>query len=924
MKKIILSVALMLCCGATIGAKDMTGCKVYINPGHGGYWNGGTIEQEVDANGNVTTARKGNDRFVATIPFPSESEGGFWESKSNLVKGLELQRLLKAAGCDVKMSRTTNTEADDKDLKVIGLEANDFLGTAAAANPANVAFISVHSNALGTNPGTNYFLNLYNMDADALGKNTAYMALGKSMATNSASYLMDNNITVWNPSAPKIWEDDKFLGYTLGVLRHLNVPGFLVEGSFHDYQPETHRLLNEDYCKLAAYNMYRYFCEYFGADKPTTGVIAGAVKHDQKVIKEKQFKNWVKGTHDRLYPINGAKVTLMNASGTTLKTYTTDQYYNGVYVFWDVTPGDYKVKIEADGFDTQTIDVTAVAAEITDQVTMIHDPNYVEPDPVLGVPNVFASALKSTMISAGKYKIEFTLNTAAEDVTVNVYSHDENATVLVKSVSYGAKEKGANSVELDLTSVSGTGLTWAVEATGPSTATTTPTNFIDVRESVVQFKGAAGVDIDNDTESDYFGRIYVANAIPGATDNRTVTDGIYILDAALTDVTGQGDVAYNGNAGWVDNAALSSCASPHRIALDQEGNLFIGDWSDNHSGVWMMNVAKPGDAFTSVFSGSRNGDGIVSNNGVNIHGSLSAIEVVGTGANRTLVTYDEDLEPTSLTVDGAGTGLSAASGSAVFSYNIGTLASAWTTAPTGKITNTTDIAYNCGQQAYLLRDDQVGGIWVSQRRYGGHECVPALVHYNKDGVADYKRAVWGGAGNLAVAINAEGNLLAVTDGTKIFLCDLSYDDNGVPVVERRVDAEFELDLETGNGYGLAFDAADNLYRASSSDLYLQGFAMPKENNSHETKAPSKYTLNGTGGSGIEDVTAGNVTVKTVGDELMITSSKAIETVAVYSMAGATVYSNAAVNAETLTVNTSSWANGVYLVKVENKVYKIVK
>ena len=918
MKKVILGCAVALCSIAAMSAGDMTGKKVYINPGHGGYWNGGTIEQEVDANGNVITPRKGNDRFVATIPFPTESEAGFWESKSNLVKGLELKRLLEAAGCEVKMSRTENREEDDKDLKSIGLEANEYLGTAAAANPANVAFISVHSNALGTNGGTNYFLNLYNMDADNLGKNTSYMALGKDMATNSASLLMDNEITVWNPTAPKIWEDDKFLGYTLGVLRHLNVPGFLVEGSFHDYQPETHRLLNDDYCKLAAYNMYRFFCEYFGTDKPTTGVIAGSVKDDQKVIKEKQYKNWVKGTHDRFYPINGATVTLMNANGSTLKTYTTDSYYNGVYVFWDVTPGDYKVKIEASGYESQTIDVTVKAADIADQVTLLHDPNYVEPEPVLGVPNVFASGLWSSALGSGKYSINFVLNTDAEDVSINVYKQDESAVVLIKSFACGAKSKGFNSVEIDLTGVDDQDLTWAVEATGPSTATTTPVNFIDTRVKTIQFKGAAGIEIDNDTESEYFGRIYVANAIPGATDNRTVTDGIYILDATLSDVTGQGDVAYNGNAGWVDNASLTSCASPHRIALDKDGNLFIGDWTDNHSGVWVMDTKNPSNAFTPVFSGSLNGDGVRSSNGVNIHGSISALDVVGEGENRVLVTYDEDLSPTSLTV--ADDGLSAASGAVLFSYNIGTLASAWTSAPSGVGANTTDIAYNCTQPGYIVRDDQVGGIWVAQRRYGGHSCVPALVHYNKDGVADFKRSVWGGSGNLAFAINAAGNLLASTDGSKIFLCDLSYDDNGVPSVTLR--SELEIDLETGNGYGLAFDAADNLYRASSSDLYLQAIAVPKENNSCEVKAPSKYKLNSS--TGIEDVAAEKTEVKAVGGELVITSTSPVNAVAVYSMAGAAVYANANVNAETLNVNMTSWANGVYLVKVDNKVYKIVK
>ncbi len=907
MKKVFLSLALAVLGTTAIGAADMTGKKVYINPGHGGYWNGGTIEQEVDANGNVVTPRKGNDRFVATIPYPTESEAGFWESKSNLVKGLELERLLKAAGAEVKMSRTQNREEDDKDLKSIGLEANDYLGAAAASNPNNVAFISIHSNALGSNGGVNYFLNLYNMDNDGLGKNATYMALGQSMATNSASLLMDNEITVWSPSAPKIWEDQKFLGYTLGVLRHLNVPGFLVEGSFHDYQPETHRLMNDDYCKLAAYNMYRYFCEYFQADKPKTGVIAGAVKDDQKIIKEKNFKNWVKGTHDRFHPINGAKVTLLDASGNTLQTYTTDQMYNGVYVFWNVAPGSYKVKMEATGYEAQTIDVTVVASEITDQVTLLHDPNYVAPEPALAIPNVYASALKSTQLGDGKYQIDFTLNTDAEDVTVKVYKEDESAMVVVKEVSYGAKAKGGNSVELDLTGVNGEGMTWAIEATGPSTNTDAPVNFIDMREKAVQFGAPTDVKVDNDTESDFFGRVYVLNAIGKDTDNRSTTDGLYVLDAALTDVTGQGDNAYSGGITWGGSASSASVASPHRMALDEEGNIFVCDWSDGNSGAWYVSASSLGDNFKPVFGGTRNGDGLASEGGVAIHGSLSAIEVAGKGAERTLYTYDEDY-----TIDGTHSVLN--------SYKIGELANPWATAPTTtRLAGADGITHNYGQKGYLQADGK-GGLWVSQYRGGAADTHPALVHFNADGVADFKQTIWDGRLNYSFAINEAGDKFAVNSGNDILLGDITYDDNGVPTVTLLETVTVEA--EGSNTYGLAFDAADNLYRACSDIQYIQGFAWPKENNSHETKASVKYKLNGT--SGIEEVTAAKTVVTVVGDDLTITSTKELGAVAVYSMSGVAVYANAGVNAESLTLNVASWSNGVYIVKVDNKVYKIVK
>lgn len=379
MKKLLLWVALMIMGATMMSAKDFTGKKVYINPGHGGYWKGVFVEGLVDDAGNVLSPRFGDDRFVPTIPFPDKSEAGFWESKTNLVKGLELKRLLEEAGCEVMISRTANSETDDRDLAEISLEANRYLCETAKKNPHNVAFISVHSNALGVNKGVNYFLNLYNLDKGGIGKNPVHMELSKKMAEMAAPILMDNAIIEWRPAAAKVWEDEAFLGVTLGVLRHLDVPGFLVEGSFHDYQPETHRLLNEDYCKLSSYNMFRFFCEYFEVDKPSTGVVAGSVRDSQKIINEKNFSNWFKDSKDRFYPINGATITLIDADGATVQTYTTDQYYNGVYVFWNVTPGAYKVKMEAAGYDTQTIDVTVEAGDIADQVTFLHDPNYVAP-----------------------------------------------------------------------------------------------------------------------------------------------------------------------------------------------------------------------------------------------------------------------------------------------------------------------------------------------------------------------------------------------------------------------------------------------------------------------------------------------------------------------------------------------------------------
>ena len=119
MKKIY-STVLSLIFLLTVSAADFTGLKIYINPGHGGY-NGA------------------NDRNLITINYELGDTLGFWESFSNLQKGLALRDKLQASNATVYMSRTQNREEDDRVLSEIAEEAN--------ANNVD-AFLSIHSNAL--------------------------------------------------------------------------------------------------------------------------------------------------------------------------------------------------------------------------------------------------------------------------------------------------------------------------------------------------------------------------------------------------------------------------------------------------------------------------------------------------------------------------------------------------------------------------------------------------------------------------------------------------------------------------------------------------------------------------------------------------------------------------------------------------------
>lgn len=343
----IFSIILFLGFLTVVQAINFAGVKIYINPGHGGW--------------------DSNDRNIQTINFAMGDTLGFWESKSNLAKGLYLRDILQNGGATVYMSRTQNRTEDDRVLSQVAAEAN--------ANNVD-AFLSIHSNAVGSNVGTNYLLLLFH------GKDNApKVAQSLPMANAAWPRLMSNKLNVWThyTTTTNIRGDSSFYGtYGLGVLTPLTVPGFLSEGSFHDYQPETHRLLNTDYCKLEAINFYRYFCDYFQRDLPTTGVIAGHVKGKDERINNTKYV-YKTGTDDQWLPLNGARVKLMNAAGDSLTQYLVDTLYNGIFSFRDLVPGSYRLRITHKDHTAKDTTLTVTAATTTYAKMMLVNPNIVIP-----------------------------------------------------------------------------------------------------------------------------------------------------------------------------------------------------------------------------------------------------------------------------------------------------------------------------------------------------------------------------------------------------------------------------------------------------------------------------------------------------------------------------------------------------------------
>ena len=399
MKKTILLSAMAVAAAMTASAKTADELRVYINPGHGGW--------------------TPNDRPCNLVNHPgpysrtNTDTCSFFESNTDLEKGFAvLERLIQYG---VPFDRTKNQDnpnpgnvgaARDLEQQIVMSRVkngpyHDDNGTEnqlGSATPDDIyifnrdlteiceevqannfdMFISIHSNANVDGDGVNYPLYLYRGYDDcheATGVTADHQTTSRAMADACWGYGIANPHAYWSSykTSKNLRGDCNFyasgqsigkLGYYgyLGVLKH-GVPGFLVEGYFHTYQPARHRAMNWDVCRVEGNAYARGIADYFGLTKESTGTIYGIVRD----MHEKFSHQWYKPapTSDDIYkPINGATVTLKKGA-EVVATYTTDENYNGAFVFDGVEPGEYTIVVTHPDYkeldNTQTVTVKAAA-----------------------------------------------------------------------------------------------------------------------------------------------------------------------------------------------------------------------------------------------------------------------------------------------------------------------------------------------------------------------------------------------------------------------------------------------------------------------------------------------------------------------------------------------------------------------------------
>ncbi len=326
--KIIISIILL---STSIYSQLLSGYKFCIDPGHGGH----------DA---------ANDRFIP--------QTGLWESESNFDKALHAKEIFESLGATVILTRFGNSDADDIPLSQ----------RAAIANANNVDFFnSIHSNGFqGTANSTLVLFRGYDgapvfPDAKIMGSILVQRIYEVNRTTGTSNRGDWSFYPDWGTSG-------------LGVLRPLNMPGTLTEGSFHDYIPESWRLLNTNYRRHEAWAIARGFIDFYSAGALSFGAVAGILRDPDVNVSY----YYIPSLNDQKKPINYVNVTIEPGN----LVYEGDDLNNGFYLFDSLAPGQYKVFLTAEDYKLDSTNVTVIADR-----TVFAD-KFLQLEPNLNVPQV--------------------------------------------------------------------------------------------------------------------------------------------------------------------------------------------------------------------------------------------------------------------------------------------------------------------------------------------------------------------------------------------------------------------------------------------------------------------------------------------------------------------------------------------------------
>lgn len=812
--------------------------RIYINPGHGAYC--GECRP-------MSTIKHGNN----TPSSVSSDTSSFFESNTNLQKGFGLLDKLVEYGVkydkskgslsmsnNVVMSRVksggVHNGAYDRPLSEIAAEAETFGAD---------MFISIHSNATtgGHNVQThvNHCLYLFRgydgrpkvTESDKMAtacwphsmsnKHMNYNWLAdptKPRDTNASDYIQGQN---YYPSGTDdegnpywIKGDLDFMyefnssgstyGY-YGVLAH-DVPGFLVEGYDHTYQPGVHRAMNHDVTRHEGEMYARGINDYFGWGKTDSyGKIYGIVRDHTTIMTHAYYQVTMTTTIDEnshispidnKKPINNVLCRLLK-NGTEIDRYTTDDEWNGAFFFKKVEPGTYTIEYSHDDYATLTEEVVVTANETT---YLNVDISNSETTPRQGH---FAYALSSTKSGTDNI-LKFKSTGAMDNAKVVITNISTGSS---KEIAIGSVVKGENTKTISAYTIGEDGdYTWQVVLNNPESG---GYELLYNNSSVCYNNGTydarIGVAIDKDPTSSNFGTIYTSTSYG---------QGIQRFNP---------DFTLNGSKLFTNKFGIGGYSA--RLTTNG-GTVYVANYSTTNPGVWSFNPATSTTALTQVTS----------------HQSRS-VTFTGNGSSRKMyaLTY----------------GVTASSTNSLLRYDIGT-ATTWSGSSYSTYHNTVSALILNGEGDAIASDK---GVTISQTRYCGNNTssVPVFACIKQSGAVSFNSSTMTASLNSSqgggMAYNSDMSIFAIVDGSldgaadvDILFYDVTWSSN-VPTYTYKDYVHLSGTYEVSQ---LAFDYADNLYVASRQKGLLV-YAVKNPARQTSTPALDSYTLQGLASSPVTDL-----------------------------------------------------------------------
>ena len=439
---------------------------------------------------------------------------------------------------------------------------------------------------------------------------------------------------------------------------------------------------------------------------------------------------------------------------------------------------------------------------------------------ILAVPAARATPYASSITNTGT-SISFRLNEAAD--SVKIISSGGAVTN-----DLGVKPAGFHTTNLIIVGV------FQIEVLkGPSLGYLNGvTNLISADTNVLlRFNAPRGLAVNKNPASPYFGRIYISNADTGSlaasglfpARNLVAGDGIFVLNADFTDPLGQSNTARTAGIDWRTNIT-DTANKPFRIEVGEDDNLYISDYSSPTNAITgNLYVAdadvSPGSG-TNVFVFDPNIAGRFPSSAI-VKGSLDGgnLSVYGIYPDKS---YEYDI-------------FGSFSFSVMQRWDVGSGPLPSPAAPV----RVTDLPILIADVPSVLSDIDIapdGKYFLTQNRSDGFEAGLYVVDPTSDadssGFADIvfnsyaSSIVYFGLTNdllfqtRAVKVSPDNKVVAlIRDDNRIWIIPLT---NGLPDLAGRM--LLDSGILTALGRDVSFDAAGNLYTASSGQGAVKSFS----------------------------------------------------------------------------------------------------